>query len=285
MPNPSATRTYHRDTYPAITPTLAHLSTAGESAFISGAGAGGIGASIAPAFARSGISTLGLIGRNESRLLETKQAVQTISPSTTVNIYTGDVTDFSAVQRGMSAFAATIPSGTIDILIANAGYMSDLDPLADAQPAEWWTGFEVNVLGNLHLVQAFLPFATAATGGDGTGASSVHNASAAIHLDRFPGNSSYQASKAAATKLFEFVAVENPQHFVVQVHPGLILSSGMADKFRDRVMAAKMEDDTGKFLFLHYSPLSYLHVYVLLEPQAADKPSYQWPFPGILSTG
>jgi NAD(P)-dependent dehydrogenase (short-subunit alcohol dehydrogenase family) len=239
MSFPCPTRTYRTDTYPSISPTLPKLSTAGKSAFVTGGGAGGIGAAIAASLVRSGISTLGLLGRNESRLRETKLTLETISPKTMVHIYFAELSDQLAVQRAVSSFATTVPGGKIDILVANAGYLADLSSVDAADPKEWWTGFETNVLGNLHLLQAFFPFAPE------KGASVVHISTAAVHLPYLAGHGSYRASKAAATKLFEYVAAEHPEHYVLQVHPGLILSSGMTSKLLEQLKG--LQGDKGEF--------------------------------------
>jgi NADP-dependent 3-hydroxy acid dehydrogenase YdfG len=204
LPNTmSATATYHKDTYPSISPNLTHLSTTGKSAFVTGAdaGAGGIGGAIATSLALSGISTIGLLGRFESRLLETPKNLQQIASKTLAQIYIADLTDRPAVQRAVTSFAATIPCGTIDILIANAGYLADLSSIEAAEPAKWWKGFETNVLGNLNLLQAFLPLASMEKEkDDGKGAAIVHISTAAVHLQYLAGYSSYRASKIGATK-------------------------------------------------------------------------------------
>jgi NAD(P)-dependent dehydrogenase (short-subunit alcohol dehydrogenase family) len=45
------------------------------------------------------------------------------------------------------------------------------------------------------------------------------------HMPALPGGmSAYAASKAAAIKLFEYVALENPGIHVVNVHPGVVES-------------------------------------------------------------
>jgi NAD(P)-dependent dehydrogenase (short-subunit alcohol dehydrogenase family) len=247
LPNTmSATATYHKDTYPSISPILAHLSTTGKSALVTGAGAGGIGGAIATSLALSGISTIGLLGSSESRLLKTQKHLQQIAPKTLTQIYIADLTDRPAAQRAVTSFAATAPSGTIDILIANAGYLADLSSIEATEPAEWWKGFETNVLGNLNLLQAFLPLASQEKEkGDGKGAAIVHISTAAVHLPYLAGYSSYRASKIGATKLFEYVAAEHPELFVLQVHPGLILTTGVADKILENVKG--FSGDEGKF--------------------------------------
>jgi NAD(P)-dependent dehydrogenase (short-subunit alcohol dehydrogenase family) len=45
------------------------------------------------------------------------------------------------------------------------------------------------------------------------------------HMPAFPiGISAYAVGKAAAIKLFEYIAVENPGIHVVNVHPGIVES-------------------------------------------------------------
>jgi NAD(P)-dependent dehydrogenase (short-subunit alcohol dehydrogenase family) len=44
-------------------------------------------------------------------------------------------------------------------------------------------------------------------------------------LPYVPGYSSYHASKLAAAKLFDYVHKENPNLFVLNVHPGVIMTA------------------------------------------------------------
>lgn len=49
-----------------------------------------------------------------------------------------------------SAFKSIkVDLGKIDVLIANVGYLSDMGPLAKSEISEWYSGFEINVKGNL----------------------------------------------------------------------------------------------------------------------------------------
>ncbi|KAF9876600.1 hypothetical protein CkaCkLH20_06008 [Colletotrichum karsti] len=226
MSFPSPTKTYHQKPYAAISPTRPELSTRGKHAFISGGGAG-IGASIAFSLAQSGITTLGLLGRSQASLKSTKSAIEALNPSVTVHLYTADVTDAEATTSALQTFSASI-GGKIDILIANAGYMSDLKTITDSDPDDWWRAFEVTVRGNFNLLRAFQPLAAA-------DASVIHISTAAIHLPYMFGFSSYRASKSAATKMFEYFRDENPGFFVLQVHPGLIGGTVMSEKFAPAV--------------------------------------------------
>ncbi|KAF6818214.1 short chain dehydrogenase reductase [Colletotrichum musicola] len=229
MSFPSPTKTYHQNTYEAISPSRPELSTKGKNAFISGGGTG-IGASIAQSLAKSGVTNLAIMGRRTAPLEATKTEIEAALPGTKVHLYAGDITDAEATTKTLAAFAEAV-GGKIDILVANAGYLSDLASITETDPNEWWQGFEVSVRGNFNLLRAFQPLAA-------EDASVIHVSTAAIHLPYMPGFSSYRASKIAATKMFEYFRSENPGTFVLQVHPGLIRTP-MADKF------APAADDMG----------------------------------------
>ncbi|KZL63595.1 short chain dehydrogenase reductase [Colletotrichum incanum] len=226
MSFPSPTKTFHRKTYATISPSRAELSTKGRHAFISGGGAG-IGASIAQSLAKSGISSLGLLGRSVKSLEDTKSAIEALNPETKVHLYAADITDAEAITDAVTLFSESI-GGEIDILIANAAYMADIKSIPDSDPSDWWRAFEISVRGNFNLLRAFHPHATPS-------ASVIHISTAAVHLPHLLGHSAYRASKSAATKMFEHFLGENPNFFVLQVHPGLIGGTAMSEKFASSV--------------------------------------------------
>jgi NAD(P)-dependent dehydrogenase (short-subunit alcohol dehydrogenase family) len=99
--------------------------------------------------------------------------------------------------------------------VANAGYLTEIGPIDKIDSVEWFKGFEVNVKGNLNLINAFMPVAT-------KGASIISISTVLAHLPHMPGHSSYHTSKLAAAKLFDYVHYENPDLFVLNIHPGAI---------------------------------------------------------------
>lgn len=214
----------HHTTYTAISPKRPELSTKGKNALIAGGGSG-IGASLADSLARSGITNLALLGRNEKSLAETKKNIETTNPDTKVWVYAVDLLDAQKLQASVQSFAASI-NGKIDILVANAGYMSDLGLITDSDPEEWWKGFEINIRGNFNLLQSFQPHASPK-------ASVIHVSTIAIHSSYMSKYSSYRASKLGAYKLFEYYHRENPDFFVLQFHPGVYRTPGMGPKFID----------------------------------------------------
>lgn len=158
-------------------------------------------------------STIAISGRTEKTLLATKKAVESSFPETKVLIFVADSTDEKAVD------AAFQTVGHVDVLVNNAGFMAELVPVSESEPANWWKAFEVNVLGGYIVTRAFLRVAAPKD------AVLINVTTAAAHLSCFPTYSSYQASKLAGTKFFEGVAVENPGIRVMNVHPGVVETS------------------------------------------------------------
>ena len=157
MAFPSYTKTFHTEAYPAISPTRPELSTKGKVVFITGGGSG-IGPRITHAFATSGSTKITIIGRTESTLLSTKKEIEAQHPGVKVLTFKADIVDAAAVER---AFAETEKEfGPVDILVSNAAYLPDVEPLATANVDEFFRGFEVNVKGTLILSQAFLKHAS-----------------------------------------------------------------------------------------------------------------------------
>ncbi|KAJ8071470.1 hypothetical protein OCU04_001790 [Sclerotinia nivalis] len=73
-PFPCPTATWRNDVYPAIDATQPHLSQAGKTIIITGAGSG-IGRETALTFAKAGAKHIILIGRTAATLLETQTQI------------------------------------------------------------------------------------------------------------------------------------------------------------------------------------------------------------------
>ena len=110
----------------------------------------------------------------------------------------------------------------IDILVHNAAYLPDLEPIATSNLTEWWKGFEVNIKGSFVVTQAFIKNAA-------KDAVLIAVTTGVAHLPAFPDYSSYSSSKLGGIKFFDSVQAENPGLRVVSVHPGVI-KSDMNDK-------------------------------------------------------
>ena len=155
-PFPSATPTWHNDTYAAISPSRSELSVAGKTVIITGAvnsaffiprswrtynacwqyrKGSGIGRETAFAFANAGAKRLILLGRNEPSLEETKNHLPANGVS--CSTYAASVTD----EKVLESVAAT--AGTWDILVLNAGFITTPVSIAGTHVDDWWQSFEV----------------------------------------------------------------------------------------------------------------------------------------------
>lgn len=215
MEFPSPVKTYHRDTYPAIDPTSPRLSTAGKNIVITGGGAG-IGVGLAHSFAQSGASTISLLGRTEKTLIDTKTQLEKEYTKTKIYTYVADIVNKSALVTAFESIKAAV--GPIDVLVANAGFLPNLNPIAKVDLEDWYNGFEVNVKGNFNVVTAFVPVAA-------EGAAIINISTGVTHLKYLPGYSGYHTSKLAAAKFFEYVHHEYPEFFVLNIHPGVIMTA------------------------------------------------------------
>ncbi|TKA47066.1 hypothetical protein B0A54_02544 [Friedmanniomyces endolithicus] len=209
-PYPSLTSEWHDKTYPAIDPKRSELSAKGKTIVISGGGSG-IGRGIAQAFALAGASAIAILGRRQALLEETKQLIASEQPGTTVSTHITDVTDSLTVQK------AAREVGQWDVLVSNAGYLSSKAPLVESDEAEWWRSFEINVKGSYNLTKAFMPSRK-----PHSTIISVNAGSIQVPGPFSAGFSSYNSSKFAVLKMFEILAVENPDVHVVSMHPGVV---------------------------------------------------------------
>jgi NAD(P)-dependent dehydrogenase (short-subunit alcohol dehydrogenase family) len=212
---PSLTKLSHSESYRAISPLRPDLSVKDKVVVITGGGSG-IGASITKAFAAGGSTKIAIISRTEKNLLATKHAIEGEFKGTEVLAVPADITNASQVDDAFLKISQTF--GKIDVLVCNSAFMPAprpvLSPEFDVQ--DWWTAFSTNILGALLTVRGFVKYAA-------EGAHVLHISTCVSHMPPLEaGVSAYAASKAAGAKLFDYIAFENPQLHVVNVHPGLV---------------------------------------------------------------
>ncbi|RYP79344.1 hypothetical protein DL769_003025 [Monosporascus sp. CRB-8-3] len=217
-PFPSLTKVWHSKPYPAISPSRSELSVKGKTVVITGGGTG-IGAGIAKAFAAAGSTKIAIMSRTEKNLIMTKQAIEAEFPEAEVLAVVVDITSRVQVDEGFDKINQAF--GKIHVFVSNAGFLpipkALLGPDFDIQ--DWWTAFSTNVLGVLHSVKGFVKHAA-------EGACLLHISTCISHIPPLEvGASAYAASKAAANKLFDYMAMENPEIYMVNVHPGLVESA------------------------------------------------------------
>lgn len=219
-PLPSLTKVWHNTSYPAIDPkSRPELSTAGKVVVITGAGAG-IGKAIAYSFASAGSTQIALLGRTEKTLSETAMSMKRDYPNANILLCVADIANKAAVDAAFEEIATTF--GKIDICVSNAGVMPSPGPIADADANQWMQAFEANVRGPLLIAQAFLRNAAENPILLNTSTGFVHTPAGGTY------SSSYIISKTAGTRVFEFLADENPSVRVVNVQPGIVATPGAA---------------------------------------------------------
>lgn len=150
---------------------------------------------------------------------------------------TADITDAAAVRTAFATAKATL--GPIDILVANAAYLPDIEPIATASADEFFRGFEVNVKGNYIVTQAFLANRAETS-------TVVHVSTGGAHAPpMFAGFAGYTVSKLAAAQVAAQTGFEHKDVRVINVHPG-VLKTEMNQKSMDAGFELPFDD--GMFL-------------------------------------
>ncbi|KAL3419569.1 short chain dehydrogenase [Phlyctema vagabunda] len=127
-------------------------------------------------------------------------------------IHRASVTDAEEMKQ------AAERTGTWDVLIIAAAFLSTPGFIRGSDLDDWWQAFETNVKGTMIVSKAFSLTANASHAAL-IGITSATNSLPPIML---PTLSAYQSSKLAQAKVLEFVAAENPSMFVASVHPGIV---------------------------------------------------------------
>lgn len=138
-----------------------------------------------------------------------------LAAGTGASTVVADVTDDADVARLVAHVRDT---GGLDAVVNNAGGALGLDPVAEADVAQWRAMYELNVLGTLRVTQGVLPLLRAGGGGD-----VVVVTSTAAH-GAYPGGAGYTAAKHAERMLSETLRWEivgEPVR-VIEIAPGAV---------------------------------------------------------------
>ncbi|MEO5779297.1 MULTISPECIES: SDR family oxidoreductase [Arthrobacter] len=115
-------------------------------------------------------------------------------------------------------------AGGADTLINIAGGARGTDHIGSAKTEDWEWMFQVNVLGSMKLIRAFLPMLRAC--GEGT----VLNLTSTAALSAYEGGGGYNAAKSAQRALTGALRLEEAEHNVrvIEVVPGLVQTEEFA---------------------------------------------------------
>jgi NAD(P)-dependent dehydrogenase (short-subunit alcohol dehydrogenase family) len=123
-------------------------------------------------------------------------------------------------EQSVAAFAAAVHEavGPVDVLVNNAG-VAYLGGFEETPLAEWRRIYDINVLGIVHCIRAFLPGMRKAGG-----ARKIVNVASGAGFSPLPNMSAYAASKHAVVGLSEVLAQElyETDISVLVVCPGII---------------------------------------------------------------
>jgi len=123
----------------------------GKVAVITGGGTG-IGAATAQELAKTGTKVV-VVGRRPEPLQEVSETISQMGGVAVA--HPTDITDFSAMQN--LAETTIERFGQIDLVVANAA-VHDASSIHDGDPHWWHKVIDVNVVGLLFTVRAFLPY-------------------------------------------------------------------------------------------------------------------------------
>ncbi|KAL4799753.1 hypothetical protein BDV19DRAFT_385042 [Aspergillus venezuelensis] len=216
-PFPSATQTWHSTTYPSISPTKPSLSVAGKTILITGGGTG-IGAETARSFAAAGASNIALLGRRLQLLQDTKESIENEFPETKIFIASADVAKKVEVDDAFEKFITSLStSAKIDVLISNAATTGPHDGVATVDPEPFINTVNINLLGALHVAQAFTRYAA-------DNAVVVNVSSNAAHLNFGPYFAAYTVGKWSAFRVWDMLGFEKKEvgWRVYHTQPGVV---------------------------------------------------------------
>ncbi len=175
--------------------------------------ASGIGFECARSFAKRGARLV--ISDINAEALE-KARLELAAAGARCHAYPCDV----ASEASVNALAATVNRdvGTVDVLVNNAG-VAFLGSFEETPLAQWRRILDINVLGIVHCVDAFLPSMRTAGG-----ARKIVNVASLAGFAPAPNMSAYAASKHAVVGLSEVLALElhDTDVSVLIVCPGII---------------------------------------------------------------
>lgn len=161
----------------------------GKSAVVTGASRG-IGAAAARELAKAGAAVV-LAARTSGEIEAVAQEI--VAAGGVARAVPCDVTDFAGVEAVMQA--AHDLTGSLDIVVNNAGVIDPIGRLAESDPADWVQATTINYVGTYHGIRAALPVMI--TQGSGT----IINISSGAAHSPLEGWSHYCSAKAGAHML------------------------------------------------------------------------------------
>ena len=213
----------------------------GKWVLVTGAGSG-IGLECARAFARAGANVV--ISDVNALALETLR-IELADRGTTCLSQACDVASETSVAELAKVVVREV--GAVDVLVNNAG-VAFLGGFEETPLSEWRRIHDINVLGIVHCIRAFLP-AMRAAGGE----NKIVNVASLAGFAPAPNMAAYAASKHAVVGLSEVLAMElhDTGVSVLVVCPGIINTAIVrVSPFGSAISAAQV-DRLQRYYFDH----------------------------------
>jgi len=227
-----------------------------KTAIITGS-AKGIGKASAEKLARDGFNVV-IIDLNQEAAakvafeIEEKYKVKTLA-------YAGDIRDFQAISDIVADVVNKL--GRIDVLVNNAGIVSNAGDICETSDDDWYKIMDVNLLGTVNCTKAVVPLFKEQKSGRIINLSSIagQRGTMAVSL-------AYGASKAAIINLTKSLAMQLAKYNinVNSVSPGLIISDMTAgfDTHKAEIVPlgrlGTVEEVAGSIAFLAGDDSSYI---------------------------
>jgi NAD(P)-dependent dehydrogenase (short-subunit alcohol dehydrogenase family) len=196
-----------------------------ETVFISGA-TSGLGLEIAEHFVKLG-KTVVFCARSEGTIEATEKHLKGIAAKNQMIFgFSNDVSNRDTTAKMFKKLQDL--NIQIDILICNAGIIGPIDKFLENNLQDWELAFNVNLYGTMNLVMQVLPSMISQKKGK------VIHISGGGATSPLYGMSSYAASKTAAVRLIETLAIEYGNTGVTfnSVAPGM-LKTRLLDQMLD----------------------------------------------------
>lgn len=230
------------------------LNQNSKRVLITGASAG-IGRAAALALGQKG-HELFLIARREDKLVELKNEIQKTNPDSKVHLIVKDVNDPKIAEE-----VGKVTSGSIDILINNAGLALGREKVSESKFDDWESMIATNITANFRMVHVVLPMMLKNGGGD-----IINLCSIAGHYT-YQGGAVYCATKHAVQAftrvLREETAGKNLR--VMQISPGMVNTEFSKVRF-------KGDQETADKVYAGMTPLTgediaRMMVFMLEQPR------------------
>lgn len=138
------TKTSHRTSYPAISPSKPSLSQVGKTVLITG-GSGGIGFAIARAFGEAGAEKVIIVGRDEAKVSSAAEHLKEQNQGS-ATVFEGracQLADSESIDSLWNNFE--VEGVRIDVIVLNAAMTGQFGPIESLGWKKVWQEFEVNV--------------------------------------------------------------------------------------------------------------------------------------------